>query len=263
MIPRMRGLYGLARAPTRYTQWQRLQVPHRSFASADPGSSSRGQVLPRKATTPEWFEKLREEMIGRELPWVREDYQQETLHKLGSTLASFFPSSWQASPRTMPAGIGEHTFFCNPVLPDHELLPDGTDQIHSPGGTFVRRMWAGGALTVVTRHYWGKWTGWGKFKSIICSERIADVSLRGSGKDEKIFVSIERRFARYRHADRATFTREELKNITGDGNAYVVEVRDIVFLRARSSEELEDIKKGHLPEVKYISGVLFFTSLHT
>jgi hydroxyacyl-ACP dehydratase HTD2-like protein with hotdog domain len=212
-------------------------------------------------------------MLNRELPLERDSIDNQTEKKLDNTLASFFPRGWHALPSptrkptptaAMPNTIGEHLIFCNPIVADDKLLPDGTDQLHSPGGSFVRRMWAGGAVRVNKSLYFDANAGWASNKHILCSERIKDVRLRGYGEKEKIFLTIERKFARYdpifqaiqdsRHKPRrGPSLAVSLKEKMRDWNeAFLTEDRNIVFMHERSPEELEDIKAGRMAPVKYL-----------
>ncbi|KAF2446253.1 hypothetical protein P171DRAFT_255815 [Karstenula rhodostoma CBS 690.94] len=281
MATRTRCLYSLAKTPAHRTQWQRIWIHRRLSSSATPEDSSNHESKPQ-STDPEdteWFQALRKEMLNRELPLERDAIESQTERKLDSTLFSFFPKGWHASPTSerqptrpaataaMPHAIGEHLVFCNPTLSDDKLLPDGTDQLHSPGNSFVRRMWAGGAVRVNKNLYFDANAGWVLHKHILCFERIKDVRLRGHGEKEKIFITIERKFARYdpvfqaiqdsrnkprRGPSLPVALKEQMRNWN---QAFVTEDRNIVFMRERSAEELEDIKAGNMAPVKYLQSL--------
>ncbi|KAJ4353994.1 uncharacterized protein N0V89_005726 [Didymosphaeria variabile] len=275
MATRTRCLYSLAKTPFHRTQWQRIRKPHRSYSSGSVEGSGNRESIPQ-STDPEaaeWFQTLRKDMLNRELPLERDTIGHTTEKKLDNTLYSFFPEGWQTSPTTerqttpMPYAIGEHLYFCNPALSDGQLLPDGTDPLHSPGGSFVRRMWAGGAVRVDKNLYFGANTGWALHKHILCFERIKDVRLRGQGDNEKIFITIERKFARYDPVFQAVqgsrdkprrgpsldvALKEEMRNLD---QAFLTEDRNIVFMRERSAGELQDIKAGKLAPVKYLQSL--------
>ncbi|KAF1967044.1 hypothetical protein BU23DRAFT_516994 [Bimuria novae-zelandiae CBS 107.79] len=269
MALRTRCLYSFARTPVRHTQWQRIRITRRYYSSDSPDAS----VNPQSETKFEdagWFEKLRDEMLNRELPLARDAIHDQTLKHLEATLYTYFPRSWKESvagtrtpDRALPNGIGEHTIFCNPVLPEARLLPDGTDELHSPGGPFVRRMWAGGAVKVNKDLYYDPEAGWATHRRILCSERIKDVQLRGSGDKEKIFISIERNFARIdplfdaiegmEGRNRNFSLRKLLRERLRDWDQFcLTEHRNIVFFRERSAEQWEDIKAGRTATVKYL-----------
>lgn len=210
-------------------------------------------------------------MLNRELPLERDAITYRLQKKLDHTLYSFFPQGWHTLPtvkqrpiarRAMPSSIGEHIIFCNPAIADDKLLPDGTDRLHTPGGSFVRRMWAGGAVRVDKSIYFKADLGWTRNKDILCSERIKDVKLRGQGEKEKIFITIERKFARFDPVSRAMSDSEQ-----GPGSSknallrrkmlewekpFLTEDRNIVFMRERSPEELQDIRVGKMTPIKYL-----------
>ncbi|KAL5409383.1 hypothetical protein PMIN04_011062 [Paraphaeosphaeria minitans] len=276
-----RCLYSLAKTPSHRTQWRRIWIHRRLYSSDTPEHPSDHESKPQSKDPEdaEWFQTLRNEMLNRELPLERDAIEAQAAKKLDSTLFSFFPKGWQASPTSepqptrraanaaMPHAIGEHLIFCNPALSDDKLLPDGTDQLHSPGGSFVRRMWAGGAVRVNKNFYFDENLGWALHKHILCFERIKDVRLRGQGEKEKIFITIERKFARYdpvfqaiqnsrdkprRGPSLSVALTEQMRNWN---QAFVTEDRNIVFMRERSAEELEDIKAGNMAPVKYLQSL--------
>lgn len=217
-------------------------------------------------------------MLDRELPYSRDCVDDEVVEKLDATLSSFFPQEWKDKvlgpgnqhDRIMPFGIGEHTFFCNPVVPDKSLLADGTDKIHQPCDTYVRRMWAGGALRVGIDHFFG-WGGRSVRKRILCYERIKDVQLRGQGEAQKIFVTIRRKIARYHlvvnaiqtaNAEKKGFpiTDADMERLVWEKmrdwpQNMMIEDRNLVFFREQPPEVIKDIKAGKLPSVKYLPGV--------
>jgi hypothetical protein len=279
MATHTRCLYSLARTPVHRAQWRRIWIHRRCYSIDNPEDS--GDRKPQaQSTDPEdaaWFQTLRKKMLNRELPLERDSIETQTEKKLDSTLTSFFPRGWHASPiptpsparkptptAALPNTIGEHLIFCNPIIADDKLLPDGTDQLHSPGGSFVRRMWAGGAVRVNKSLYFDAKAGWASNKHILCFERIKDVRLRGHGGEAKIFLTIERKFARYDPVFKAIQdSRDKLRpgpsltvalkeKMRDWDQAFLTEDRNIVFMRERSPEELEDIKAGKMAPVKYL-----------
>ncbi|KAF2184567.1 hypothetical protein K469DRAFT_633297 [Zopfia rhizophila CBS 207.26] len=247
------------KTPLHRTQWHRITPQTTQFllwSSSDTPSN------------PRWFQDLRSQMLERDFSLLP-DYLIPTHHsKLDGTLASFLPSRWtDRTSNLLP--LGHHLIFFNPALPSHRLLPDGTDPLQSPGAPFVRRMWAGGSLKVNMNLYFHDQKGmYLSPKRWVCYERIKDVSMRGSSEeDAKIFVTIERRFARMgRLLPRTTWGKdfaeaEQLakqklaagaKDTDGFGEAVLVEERNIVFMKERSASELESIRAGLTMPVKYL-----------
>lgn len=198
-----------------------------------------------------WFQKLRDELLKRKFPFVSDYNGLTERKKLTRTLADFFPQGWDrdfasaANPiMGLPARIGEHLIFCNPLLGESKLLPDGTDKLHSPGDPYVRRMWAGGLLNVHHGLYFNLDHGWYAKHPLSCLERIKDVRLRGQGDNEKIFVTIAREFARYL---------PHVTDLEHKRNILLTEERNLVFMRERSGQELDDIEQGKIAPVKYLS----------
>jgi hypothetical protein len=195
----------------------------------------RSLTIPQSTSTTE--ADLRTTLTNRQLPPIYDYLTPTPAFKLTNSLASFVPPSFipyidaLASPHTLnntPLPPAFHLIYFNPALPESWLLPDGTDPQQSPGQPYERRMWAGGALRF----------GEGGADELlldgtryVCRERISDVRRKGEGDAEKIFVTIERRIGR---VDEGA--------VGGNGGASVVEERNIVFLRARSDEELAKAK---------------------
>lgn len=103
---------------------------------------------------------------------------------------------------------------------------------------------------------------------MVYAERIQDVQLRGSGDAAKIFVTIQRRYARLdvlqahhavlrsRGADPITtpsaVLREQILQEEGWGDAVLKEERNLVFLKEKTPAELELIAAGQSLPVKYL-----------
>ena len=213
---------------------------------------------------------MRQHMIDRELPnYFRgrhPRYLTSPHHLLDIALSSYLPAEFLSS-RTKQSffPIGSHLVLFNPALPEDQLLPDGTDTLHSPGEPFVRRMWAGGSLRIDKERYWDSSLGWVAqgvgFDGI---ERIKDVTLRGEGDATKLFVTIERRFGRTRQlAETATQAGIHIESRHGRmlkeaqegvewGHATVVEERNIVFMKKVPKETLE---LNEMAPTKYLTGL--------
>lgn len=190
--------------------------------------------------------------------------------KLHRTLAGFLPDEWncRASQQSPILPVGHHLVHFNPAYPTFELLADGTDVGHSPGDPWVRRMWAGGSISVRPQFYYRTRSGFAVNNTYAGAERITDVRLRGQDDSAKIFVTIERRFARRnviseRYKDSKGVLPEDwpapLHNdfrqqlgSDGWGDAFCKEERNLVFLQKKSSEEIDATKSGVLAGIKYL-----------
>ncbi|KAF2026639.1 hypothetical protein EK21DRAFT_115587 [Setomelanomma holmii] len=247
----------LARPRAQRIQWRLLPV--RCYAS------STADDLP-------WFQQLRNEMLGRDILSSREYIDENVDHRLIDTLCTFLPQEWcrrnNGVGKVVP--VGHHLVWFNASMPVDKLLPDGTDPLQSPGEPWVRRMWAGGSVRIEPEAYYAQSTGFATGSSVVCAERISDVQLRGHDDTAKIFVTIERRFARY-DAIRERYKtpspgiqgiskrgpgpqyhfREQLRNEDWE-DAILVEKRNLVFLKDKTAAELEAIKAGGMAPVKYL-----------
>jgi hydroxyacyl-ACP dehydratase HTD2-like protein with hotdog domain len=167
--------------------------------------------------------------------------------------------------------MGHSLLWFNTSMPVDQLLPDGTDPLQSPGGPWVRRMWAGGNMQLRQEEYHHKQRGFAIDSDMVCAERIKDVQLRGQGDAAKIFVTLERRYTRWetlqKHlrpglpsarsldADTEAIFQQQLLNEDW-GDAVLKEERDLVFLKEKTPAEFEAIKAGQLAPIKYLEGSL-------
>ena len=131
------------------------------------------------------------------------------------------------------------------------MLADGTNPDQSPGDPFVRRMWAGGRVVYNQANPFILDASRG-----VCAEFIRSVTMKGKPGQEKIFVSIERRQAKatdhemkglaaaaqtgaqekrdLEHRVRQRLWRDSDQDF---GPCSILETRNIVFMRSRSTEE--------------------------
>lgn len=164
-----------------------------------------------------------------------------------------FPLAGDAKDSLLPQG--HHLVYFSSQIPSSALLPDGTDSLHSPGPPFVRRMWAGGSLLFNPVA-----SGLLRLdnRRVACTERIADVSVKGNEGEEKVFVKIERRvelvsqkyISRSPDSGNDKASESDLGDIKTDNQcklkldplydmdflskASLVETRNIVFMREKS-----------------------------
>lgn len=128
-------------------------------------------------------------------------------------------------PLSMPPG--HHLVYFPPQVTLAELLPDGTDILHTPGEPFNRRLWAGGKVIFPpSRNDNGDLLLNGN--RAVCVENIDNVDIKGPEGDEKILVTIDRRFALVQEDEEEALSR--LK-VTKDNTDSLVEKRILVFMR--------------------------------
>ncbi|EGC45072.1 conserved hypothetical protein [Histoplasma capsulatum var. duboisii H88] len=159
-----------------------------------------------------------------------------------TTASTTLPSS-TLDPPPMPAG--HHLVYFPPQIPISQLLPDGTDRLHSPGSPFNRRMWAGGWVRLCKKNHNNdcNTARSGKHRPLllngqraVCIEGIRDVSVKGKEGDEKVFVGVERRMAVAGEGEDEETIRGRVwtKDEAEWGDAAVVERRNLVFMRDRA-----------------------------
>jgi hypothetical protein len=193
-------------------------------------------------------------------------------HLLNLTLADFLPELRPQLPvnssaaskfrhldqlREEPLPQGHHLVYFPPEVLNSQLLEDGTDDLHSPGAPFIRRMWAGGSVIFhpSERRQLRYANGWSH-----CLEDIQDVSIKGIEGDEKVFVTVRRRMQRKvpysenltglgQHGmgevrDAETSQPQSSSNGNCTGEWAVIEFKKLVFMREKSVEEVKkDVQK--------------------
>lgn len=191
---------------------------------------------------------LHQEMTARRLPLIYDYLSPQPANLLDLSLVDFFPALYLSSaagcalPKALPSihyprrmAVGHHLVYFPPQVTLSQLLPDGTDILHAPGEPFNRRMWAGGRARFPQEG--------GPLldgKRAVCVEVIRDVTLKGRVGEEKVFVNIERRIATVEEGEDEENIRSRIcRNDEEDpGDAVVIERRDLVFLREKTSEQL-------------------------
>lgn len=113
------------------------------------------------------------------------------------------------------------------------LLRDGCDDLHFPGEPWVRRMWAGGCIDFAADERQGllpRPRAEGAHvlsRQAVCRESVGTVKPNTTPGREKVFVEIERLYGA-----------PELEEGAGARAAAVVERRDLVFMKAKTPEEV-------------------------
>lgn len=214
----------------------------------------------RTLSTSPNFEKIREELLKRPLNLI-EDYLSPTNSRLLSlTLSEFLPPASQATPYGLEEKAyyqylfpqGHHLVYFPTHTPLSQLLPDGTDVLHSPGAPFVRRMWAGGSVQFSTDPRCVFLGILGRARRATCVEGIRDVRVRGPPNEEKIFVDIERQYRTTgiyqppRLLDVGQAKEKFRRSVPAD----ITEKRTLVFMRTEQAprEERRFVKSPGDPE---------------
>ena len=131
--------------------------------------------------------------------------------------------------------VGHHLVYFPPQVPLSQLLPDGTDTLHTPGDPFNRRLWAGGSV-----RFPGSPGPLLDGSRAVCIETIRRVVVKGVEGEEKVVVRIERRVGTVAEGEDEATTRSRIFRDVEDepGDAAVVENRELVFMREKTPEQL-------------------------
>ncbi|KAL1957099.1 hypothetical protein VTO42DRAFT_6357 [Malbranchea cinnamomea] len=196
------------------------------------------------------LDELHAHLTSRRLPLIYDYLSPQPSHLLNISLSEFLPRTTSApatseepaavslpsitAPGYMP--IAHHLVYFPPQVPSSQLLPDGTDVLHSPGSPFNRRMWAGGSA-----RFFQNGGPLLNGKRAVCMEGIRDVTVKGKDGDEKIFVGVERRVATVDEGEDEENIRKRVwaEKEEDPGDAVVVERRNLVFMRDKTPEQIQ------------------------
>jgi hydroxyacyl-ACP dehydratase HTD2-like protein with hotdog domain len=187
------------------------------------------------------FSKLEATLKERELPVIHDTLSPTPSYLLNQSLKDFLDSERYApvftpAPRYRHLRLppGHHLVYFSTPTTASQLLPDGTDTLHSPGPPFTQRLWAGGRVQFVDPDQLRL-----DCRPAALVERIQDVRVTGEEGLEKIFVGIERRIGKWIEGELAATMRrimlespeEEMKTLIKH-SAGLIERRDLCFLRS-------------------------------
>ena len=214
-------------------------------------------------------ERLNRELTTRKLPLFYDYLHPQPSHLLNVTLTDLFPDQQPLAleRRTLLPSIettlhmapGHHLVYFPPQVTLSQLLPDGTDILHSPGDPFNRRLWAGGKVRFPTLD--GPLLDGSR---AVCLETIRDVTVKGPKGEEKIVVSIERRVGVVEEQEEEHEIREKIwtENEEENGQASIIETRNLIFMREKTQEQLENDKKNFEENNRNIKCALRFNSCY-
>ncbi|KAJ5179617.1 hypothetical protein N7492_002827 [Penicillium capsulatum] len=193
-------------------------------------------------------ERLRHELPARRLPFSYDYLHPQPSHLLTLTLHDLLPQSLDAydarsalpsiaNPSPLP--IGHHLIYFPPQVSLSQLLPDGTDVLHTPGEPFNRRLWAGGNV---------RFSGNGPFldgSRAVCIESIRNVAVKGREGDEKVIVTIERRVGTVPEGEETPRTWDRIwqRDEALQGDSSVIENRDLIFMRSKTAAQIQTDKE--------------------
>ncbi|KAE8148217.1 DER1-domain-containing protein [Aspergillus avenaceus] len=189
-------------------------------------------------------ERLHQELTSRRLPLMFDYLSTQPSHLLSLTLVNLLPGSQGSSTihtalpsvnRAFCLPAGHHLVYFPPQVTLSQLLPDGTDVLHSPGEPFNRRLWAGGRVRFPLKRGLAL-----NGSRAVCIETIRDVITKGREGEEKVIVRIERRIGTVQENEDEHSIRERIWNGNADETGYsaVIEDRDLVFMREKAPDDL-------------------------
>ncbi|PYI26816.1 hypothetical protein BP00DRAFT_354964 [Aspergillus indologenus CBS 114.80] len=188
-------------------------------------------------------ERLHRKLTAHLLPLTFDYIYPQQSFLLDRTLVDLLPPSGAPSeafpsiisPSRLPPG--HHLVYFPPQVSLSQLLPDGTDFLHSPGYPFTRRLWAGGSVRFAA-------TGSLLLDGgrAVCIETIRDVLVRGQTGEEKVIVRIERRIGTVREGENPSQIRDRIWKVEEAdlGHSSIIEHRHLIFMRDRTPEQLTD-----------------------
>ncbi|PWY64984.1 DER1-domain-containing protein [Aspergillus heteromorphus CBS 117.55] len=186
-------------------------------------------------------EHLHRELTSRHVPLAFDYMHPQPSHLLNLTLFDLLPAVSSApgdlpSVRTPPPlSAGHHLVYFPPQVSLSQLLPDGTDTLHTPGSPFNRRLWAGGRVRFLADNSLCL-----DGSRAVCLETIRDVTVTGQPGDERVNVRIERRIGTVQEDEDQRSIRERLWKEDADeaGQSSIIEDRSLVFMRDNPSGKL-------------------------
>jgi len=187
-------------------------------------------------------ERLHHELTTRNLPLTYDYLHPQPSHLLNLTLRDLLPQHPTSDDTTLPSiqnpsslPVGHHLIYFPPQVTLSQLLPDCTDTLHTPGEPFNRRLWAGGNLRFPAPS--PPLDG----SRAVCLESIRNVAVKGREGDEKVIVTIERRIGNVSEQETAeqTWKRIWTENEADAGESSVIENRDLIFMRLKTSAQIE------------------------
>lgn len=210
-------------------------------------SGWRASTVPSRRYT-SLAERLRQDLTSRQLSLTFDYLHPQPSYLLDRSLVDLLDKAQLDSgdftilpsiKRAAPLPPGHHLIYFPPQVTLSQLLPDGTDTLHSPGDPFHRRLWAGGRVHVSARNNLVL-----DGSRAVCIETIRDVAVKGLEGEEKVVVRIERRIGTVlEHEEEDKIKSRMWREDESDfGQSSVIENRALVFMREKSKEQVNHDK---------------------
>ncbi|KAL4890408.1 hypothetical protein BDV59DRAFT_184433 [Aspergillus ambiguus] len=186
-------------------------------------------------------ERAHRELTSRPIPWSFDYLHPQPSYLLNRSLVDLLDTSshpFASLPSVNDAAslpAGHHLVYFPPQVTLSQLLPDGTDTLHTPGDPFNRRLWGGGRVAFSPS---GGLVLDGS--RAVCMETIRDVVVKGREGEEKVIVRIERRIGTVYEDEQESSIIDRLwrADEAEFGQSSVIENRDLVFMREKTREQL-------------------------
>ncbi|KAJ5888901.1 hypothetical protein N7495_008942 [Penicillium taxi] len=187
--------------------------------------------------------RLQIELTARKLPLTYDYLHPQPSHLLNLTLHDLLPKTKShdvssllpsiTNPSKLP--VAHHLIYFPPQVTLSQLLPDGTDILHTPGDPFNRRLWAGGNIRLSQKSLFLDGS------RAVCLESIRNVTVKGLEGAERVIVTIERRMGTVPEGETETQTWNRLwhEDEAQPRESFVIENRDLIFMRKKFAEEIQ------------------------
>ena len=117
------------------------------------------------------------------------------------------------------------------MVPEKQLLPDGTDLLHAPDASYKYRLWAGADVYYPL----GRPPGMDTRKGIMLKQEIVDVKVKGA-EQEMVWVKIRRTIAMQRSLQARDVTERDKLPLR-----ISIEYRWLVFFRSKPNVDLDKV----------------------
>lgn len=190
-------------------------------------------------------ERLQHELTTRKIPLFYDYLHPQPSHLLNLSLCDLLPKTASTPVHTStilpsitnpsPLPPAHHLIYFPPQVTLSQLLPDGTDVLHTPGDPFHRRLWAGGNLRFPAA------SPLLDGRRAVCIESIRNVAVKGREGDENVIVTIERRIGSVPEGEYEDQTRSRIwtEDEALAGDALVIENRNLIFMRSKTAAQIE------------------------
>lgn len=211
-------------------------------------------------------ERLQHELTTRKIPLFYDYLHPQPSHLLNLSLCDLLPKTAATPVHTSttlpsitnpsPLPLAHHLIYFPPQVTLSQLLPDGTDVLHTPGDPFHRRLWAGGNLRFPAA------SPLLDGRRAVCVESIRNVTVKGREGDEKVMVTIERRIGHVPEGEDEEQTRSRIwtEDEALAGDASVIENRNLIFMQSKTAAQIEADQVLFREPGRIVKGVSYTSS---